>query len=135
MSTPHLRKAMGLRDLVLFYLVTALSLRWIATAAAAGPSSIIIWIAGCLTYFVPLTLCVLGVSSRYPEEGGMYVWSKKAFGECADVMTGWMYGTANLPYYPGLLYFAAGNALFVGGDRWQHLSNNSLYFIVFGLAG
>ena len=119
----------------MFYLVTALSLRWIATAAAAGPSSIVIWIAGCVAYFVPLTFCVLELSSRYPEEGGMYLWSKKAFGEFAGFMTGWMYWTANLPYYPGLLYFAAGNALFIGGDRWQRLSTNSLYFIVVALGG
>src|SRR5712691_8317353 len=135
MSTARLRKAMGFRDLVLFYLVTALSLRWIATAAAAGPSSIVIWIAGCLAYFVPLTLCVLELSSRYPQEGGMYLWSKKAFGEFAGFMTGWMYWTANLPYYPGVLYFAAGNALFIGGDRWQHLSNSSSYFIITALLG
>jgi amino acid transporter len=126
---------MGLQDLVMFYLVTALSLRWIATAAAAGPSSIVIWIAGCVAYFVPLTFCVLELSSRYPEEGGMYLWSKKAFGEFAGFMTGWMYWTANLPYYPGLLYFAAGNALFIGGDRWQRLSTNSFYFIVVALGG
>ena len=133
----HLRKAMGLGDLVLFYVVTALSLRWIAAAAAAGPSSIVIWIVGCVTYFVPLTFCVLELSSRYPEEGGIYLWSKKAFGEFAGFMTGWMYWTANLPYYPGVLYFAAGNALFIGGDRWQHFSNSSLFFILtatFGLA-
>src|SRR5882762_9339526 len=135
MSNSDLRKAMGFGDLVLFYLVTALSLRWIATAAAAGPSSIFIWILGCLTYFVPLTFCVLELSSRYPDEGGMYVWSKEAFGEFAGFMTGWMYWTANLPYYPGVLYFAAGNALFIGGDRWQYLSNSSTYFIVMAVAG
>src|SRR5215467_4428502 len=135
MSNVHLRKAMGFGDLVLFYLVTALSLRWIATAAAAGPSSIIIWIVGCITYFVPLTFCVLELSSRYPDEGGMYLWSKEAFGEFAGFMTGWMYWTANLPYYPGLLYFAAGTALFMGGERWQHLSNSSTYFIAISAAG
>ena len=131
----HLRKAMGLGDLVLFYVVTALSLRWIAAAAAAGPSSIVIWIVGCVTYFVPLTFCVLELSSRYPEEGGIYLWSKRAFGEFAGFMTGWMYWTANLPYYPGVLYFAAGNALFIGGDRWQHLSNSSLFFILTAAIG
>jgi len=135
MANPRLKRAMGLQDLVMFYLVTALSLRWIATAAAAGPSSIVIWIAGCVAYFVPLTFCVLELSSRYPEEGGMYVWSKKAFGDFAGFMTGWMYWTANLPYYPGLLYFAAGNALFIGGDRWQHLSTSSFYFIAVALGG
>lgn len=126
---------MGLGDLVLFYLVTALSLRWIATAAASGPSSIFIWILGCLGYFIPLVFCVLELSSRMPDEGGIYVWTKHAFGEFPGFMTGWMYWTANLPYYPGLLYFAAGNALFVGGERWQYLSTNSLYFIVVALAG
>jgi amino acid transporter len=135
MNDGHLRKAMGFGDLVLFYLVTALSLRWIATAAAAGPTSIVIWIVGCVTYFVPLTFCVLELSSRYPEEGGMYLWSKEAFGEFAGFMTGWMYWTANLPYYPGLLYFAAGTALFIGGDRWQHLSNSSTYFIIIATLG
>src|SRR5205085_11076527 len=135
MSNAYLRKAMGFGDLVLFYLVTALSLRWIATAAAAGPSSIFIWILGCLTYFVPLTFCVLELSSRYPDEGGMYVWSKEAFGEFAGFMTGWMYWTANLPYFPGVLYFAAGNALFMGGARWQQLSTNRTYFITASLAG
>ena len=135
MNTPQLKKAMGFGDLVLFYLVTALSLRWIATAAAGGPSSLVIWILGCLLYFVPLTFCVLELSSRYPEEGGMYIWSKNAFGEFAGFMTGWMYWTANLPYYPAVLYFAAGNALFVAGGRWQHLADSSTYFIVAALAG
>src|SRR5262245_38717255 len=135
MSSGQLRKAMGFGDLVLFYLVTALSLRWIATAAASGPSSLFIWVLGCIGYFIPLVFCVLELSSRMPDEGGIYVWTKHAFGEFAGFMTGWMYWTANLPYYPGLLYFAAGNALFVGGDRWQSLSNNSVYFILVASAG
>ena len=78
---------------------------------------------------------MLELSSRYPEEGGIYLWSKKAFGEFAGFMTGWMYWTANLPYYPGVLYFAAGNALFIGGDRWQHLSNSSFFFILTATIG
>lgn len=135
MSTQELRKAMGFGDLLMFYLVTALSIRWIATAAAAGPSSIVIWIAACLMFFIPLVFCVLELSSRYPQEGGMYVWSKKAFGESAGFMTGWLYWACNLPYYPALLYFGAANALFIGGDRWQFLSTNSAYFIVVALAG
>ncbi len=126
---------MGLGDLILFYLVTALSLRWIATAAASGPSSLFIWILGCVGYFIPLVFCVLELSSRMPDEGGIYVWTKHAFGEFSGFMTGWMYWTANLPYYPGLLYFAAGNVLFAGGDRWQRLSTNSVYFIVFSVVG
>lgn len=39
------KRAMGAVDLVLFYVVTGVSLRWIATAASAGPSAVIIWFA------------------------------------------------------------------------------------------
>src|SRR6266481_511808 len=126
---------MGFRDLLLLYVVAALSIRWIATAAAAGPSSILMWVVGCVTYFVPLLFTVLELSSRYPEEGGMYVWSKRAFGPFAGFMTGWTYWGSNLPYFPGLLYFAAANALFIGGPAWQAWSSNSIYFIVVATAG
>ena len=34
------RRVMGFRDLLLFYIVTGISLRWIATAATAGASAI-----------------------------------------------------------------------------------------------
>src|SRR6476661_3904756 len=130
-----LRRVLGFRDLVLFYLVTGFSLRWIATAAAAGPSALVIWVVAALGFFVPLVLCVLELSSRYPQEGGIYIWSKQAFGPFAAFMTGWTYWGSNLPYFPGLLYFAAANALFVGGPSWQSLSTNSTYFIAVATIG
>src|SRR6266508_1081788 len=130
-----LRRALGFRDLFLFYLATGFSLRWIATAAAAGPSALVIWIIAALGLFVPLVFTVLELSSRYPEEGGIYVWSKRAFGPFAAFITGWSYWGSNLPYFPGLLYFAAANALFIGGLSWQSLSSNSAYFIAVAMTG
>jgi len=56
---PELRRTLGFRDLVLFYLATTLSLRWIATAAAAGPSALIIWVFAALGLFVPLVFTVM----------------------------------------------------------------------------
>jgi len=129
MSPVQLRRVLTMRDLVLYYSVTGFSLRWIATAAAAGPSALIIWVVAALGFFVPLVFSTLELSSRYPEEGGIYVWSKRAFGPFAAFITGWTYWGSNLPYFPGLLYFAAANALFMGGPGWQSLSSNSVYFI------
>lgn len=126
---------MGFRDLVLFYVASGFSLRWIATAAAAGPSSIIIWILACLCFYLPLVAGVLELSSRYPQEGGIYIWSKKAFGDFSGFMTGWTYWGSNLPYFPALLYFGAANALYIGGPKWQGLSNSPAYFIIFALTG
>ena len=131
----QLRRVLTFRDLLLFYIVTSLSLRWIATAAAAGPSALVIWIIAALGLYVPLVFTTLELSSRYPEEGGVYVWSKRAFGPFAGFITGWTYWGSNLPYFPGLLYFAAANALFIGGASWQSLTSNSAYFIVFAMMG
>ena len=107
------KRVMGFRDLLLFYVVTGISLRWIATAAAAGPSSIVIWIGAWLFFYIPLAFSVVELSSRYPDEGGLYVWSKKAFGDFSGFMSAWAYWTSNLPYFPAVLYFAASNILFM----------------------
>jgi amino acid transporter len=135
MERPGLRRVLTFRDLFLFYIVTGFSLRWIATAAVAGPSALVIWVIAALGLFVPLVFTVLELSSRYPEEGGIYVWSKRAFGPFAAFITGWTYWGSNLPYLPGVLYFAAANALFIGGPSWQTLSSNSTYFIAVAMAG
>jgi amino acid transporter len=127
------KRVLGFRDLVLFYVVTGISLRWIATAAAAGPSSIIIWIGAWLCFYTPLALSVLELSSRYPSEGGLYVWSKRAFGDFSGFMSAWTYWTSNLPYFPAVLYFAASNVLFMRQTAWEHLSNNASFYIVFSL--
>ena len=132
-NRPH--RAMGFRDLVLFYIVTGISLRWIATAATVGASAVIIWLIAWCAFYLPLALSVMELSSRYPQEGGMYVWAKRAFGEFPGFMTGWTYWASNLPYYPAVLYFAASNALYIGPASWQSLANNKTYFLLFALLG
>ena len=132
---PQPKRALGLRDLVLFYVVASLSLRWIPLAAAAGPSSLVIWAIGLVAIFLPLALCVMELSSRYPEEGGMYVWSKHAFGDFSGFITGWSYWMSNLPFFPSVLYFAASNALYVGGNKWQGLQGSAAFFVIFSFAG
>jgi amino acid transporter len=131
----HPKRVLGFRDLVMFYVVTTLSLRWIPVAASVGPSSIVIWIVGLLTIFIPLALCVMELSSRYPQEGGLYLWTKCAFGDFPAFLTGWIYWTSNLPYFPAVLYFAASNALYVGGTRWNAWQVSPAYFIGFSFFG
>jgi amino acid transporter len=127
------RRILGFRDLVFFYVVTGISLRWIATAAAAGPSAIAVWIGAWLIFYTPLALSVIELSSRYPNEGGLYVWSKRAFGDFAGFMSAWTYWTCNLPYFPAVLYFAAGNALFIFPRSAMHLSTDARYYIIFSV--
>src|SRR5215470_8760285 len=131
----QLRRALGFRDLVLFYIVTTWSLRWIALAAGAGPSSLVLWVLAAAFLFVPLVFTTLELSSRYPDEGGLYVWSKQAFGPFAGFLTGWMYWVTNLPYFPTLLLFAGANALYAAGPAAKSLATNQTYFTIVSVVG
>jgi glutamate:GABA antiporter len=130
MATEKLKRALGFRDVFLFYIVSGLSLRWIATAAVLGPSSITIWVFAFVGFFLPLAVSVLDLSSRYPQEGGLYVWTREAYGEFAGFMAAWSYWMSNLPYFGSVLYFAASSLLFAGAHG-KHLENANLYYLLF----
>ncbi len=126
---------MGMRDLVMFCIVTGISVRWIGTAAAAGPSAITIWLGAFVLFYLPLLAAVLELSSRFAEgDGGIYDWSRRALGDWAGFMTGWTYWTSNLPYYPSILLFAAGAAAYLISADAVALAANPAYIIGFSLA-
>ena len=127
-----LKRELGFTDLTLFYIAGALSLRWIATAAAAGPSTILIWIFACLFFFLPLAASVLELSSRYPQEGGIYIWTQRAFGDFSGFLAAWTYWMSNLPYFPAVLLFGAGSLLFAF-PQGQRLVSSSSYYLAFTL--
>ena len=130
MASAKLKRALGFRDLILFYVASGLSLRWIATAAAAGPSAITIWLTALVGFFVPLAVCVLDLSSRYPAEGGLYVWTREAFGPFSAFISAWTYWMSNLPYFPSILFFAAGSLVY-GNETMSKAADSPMYFLVF----
>jgi amino acid transporter len=130
MPTEKLKRALGVRDVFLFYIVSSLSLRWIASAAAAGQSAITIWVLGFCGFFLPLAGCVLELSSRYPQEGGLYIWTREAYGDFAGFMAAWTYWMSNLPYFGAVLYFAASSLLFAT-PHGAHLADANAYFLIF----
>ena len=133
MSDPKLKRALGLTDVTLYFVTACSSLQWVATAAASGPSALTVWLLGALTMFLPLSVCTVWLAARHPDEGGLYVWSGRAFGPFAAFLTGWTYYTANLPYLAGMLYFAASNALWVSGGGHHALDGSPAWFISFAL--
>ena len=130
-QAPTLKRGIRFRDLVPFYVATVLSVRWTATAAAAGPSILVVWIGSVSCFFLPLAASVMELSSRYPEEGGIYVWTREAFGDFAGFICAWTYWMCNLPFFASVLYFGAGSALFAFGTRAQVLNANPLYYMTF----
>jgi len=126
---PALPRTMGLRDLVLFNIVAVLSLRWVATAAAAGPSSVSLWILAALFFFIPQGLAVSHLAGRYPNEGGIYYWTKREFGEAHGFMCGWCYWVNNILYYPNLLMSTAVVGTYVIGRGGSGMESDWSYVL------
>lgn len=125
---------MGLWDLVLFNLTAIVALRWLATAARTGPSSLTLWALAGLLFFLPQGIAVLCLSSLYPEEGGIYRWTRRAFGDFHGFFCGWCYWVSNLVYYPSLLLFAGGTAAYVLGPDYVWLGERHWFTAPLALA-
>src|SRR5580658_5343540 len=102
-TEPQLRRELGLRDLVLFNIAAVISIRWLAAAAHTGPVSITLWLLAGAFFFVPSALAVATLSAKFPQEGGIYVWTKQGFGDWHGFLCGWCYWHSNLFYFPNLL--------------------------------
>ncbi len=124
-ATP--RRELRLRDLVFFNVCAIASLRWIASAAHAGPGSLILWGIAALFFFLPSAVVVARLSERFPEEGGMYVWTKQAFGDQHAFLCAWFYYISNVLYFPSLLLAGVTMAAYALGDAGPRLAENRAY--------
>ena len=126
----QLCREMGFWDVLLFNIATVLGPRWIAAAAHNGTSSISLWVLAAVLFFVPMALVINELSSRFPEEGGLYVWSKEAFGDFHGFVAGWTYWIYTIFYFPGLLLASVSMSAYVLGGKGAELAQNRTYLLV-----
>lgn len=124
-----LERSLTLRDLVLFHVVAVLGLRWVATAAKTGPSAVTLWLLAAFFFFIPQGLAVVAMSSRFPEEGGVYAWTRRTLGEGHGFLCGWCYWINNVLYYPNLLISTAVIGTFAIGRGDSGLASSWLYVL------
>src|SRR5580700_2741909 len=130
----QLRKAMGFWDVLLFNIATVLGPRWIAAAGHNGTSSISLWVLAALFFFVPGALVINELSSRFPQEGGLYVWAKEAFGPFHGFVAGWTYWIYTVFYFPGLLLASASMSAYVFGGRGAALAQDRTFLLWVSMA-
>jgi amino acid transporter len=128
-------------DLTLYAVAMGFSIRWLSYAAAAGPASLPMWLAAVAGFMIPLVAATAEMVGRFPGEGGLYGWARETLGPFAGFITGWLYWTANLPFFSGLLYFilnTLGAALGPGAvralaDPWLFASLASAIAVLVGV--
>lgn len=104
------RKAIRLRHAVALYASSVfgsgiLILPGLA-AQIAGPASIIAWIALSAASY-PMAFTFAYLSSRKPESGGIYTFSREAFGRRTAVVTGWLFALWVITGAPAVTLIAA----------------------------
>ncbi|HKF39500.1 MAG TPA: APC family permease [Candidatus Acidoferrum sp.] len=130
----QLRKTMGFWDVLLFNIATVLGPRWIAAAGHNGTSSISLWGIAAVFFFVPGAFVINELSSRFPDEGGLYVWAKEAFGDFHGFVAGWTYWIYTVFYFPGLLLASASMSAYVLGEKGATLSQDRTFLLVVSIA-
>jgi amino acid transporter len=130
----QLRKEMGFWDVLLFNIVTVLGPRWIAAAGHNGTSSISLWVIAALFFFVPGAFVINELSSRFPDEGGLYIWAKEAFGDFHGFVAGWTYWIYTVFYFPGLLLASASMSAYVIGEKGAPLAGDRTFLLAVSLA-
>ena len=124
----------GLSRPVLFYVITGISLRWIATAAAAGPSSIVDMgrAPGCVSTRRWRFRC-WSFPRAIPTKAGF---TSGASARSATSPASWrrgLTGPATCPTSLPCSISPPATCSSCGRRTWQHLSGNATFYIVFSL--
>ncbi len=127
-SAPHLKRALGVRDLTFLYVVAVANLNVVPVIAANGATTVWLWVAALALFFLPQGIAVIELSNRFPQEGGIYVWSKEMFGDFHGFLCGWCYWTNNMFFIPTLLFYLVGIVTYTGGRYAHGFSESAVFF-------
>ena len=90
-EAPRLRRELGRLDAICLLVTAIVAIDLIGAVANGGPQSLT-WLAVVAAlFFVPAGLVVSELGSAFPDEGGAYVWARRAFGRTVGAVTAWFY--------------------------------------------
>lgn len=84
-------KKVNLFKMVTFTVCGIVVLDTFVAPAAMGVSSITLWLLTAVLFFIPYGLINAELGAAYPDDGGIYAWVKRAFGEFQASLVAWFY--------------------------------------------
>ncbi|MCX5773445.1 MAG: APC family permease [Fusobacteria bacterium] len=107
------------------------SIRNLPGSATLGSQAIFFFLIAAILFFIPVGLVCAELTTMFPEQGGVYLWGKKAFGENFGFIALWYQFAENLVFYPTLLIFILATLFYPFS---QHASNDpKLMFIAINI--
>jgi amino acid transporter len=120
-------------DVVGFTMLAVVAIRLVPIAAASGPSVVLLWILAALAFFAPVAITTVILTRDYPGTGGIYTWSKIAFGDLHGFIAAWTYWSSALVFFPSVLIFSSSQSAFILPGS-QHLAENQTYLTCVSIA-
>ncbi len=94
--------------MTLFTVCAIVVMDTLAPSAAIGAPSISWWLITLVLFFIPYGLITAELGTTYPEEGGLYIWVRNAFGEKWAARTTWLYWINVALWMPSVYVLFAG---------------------------
>lgn len=88
----NLKRVLGLRDLIPMQILIVIGPSWTGTAAHQSGTQITFWLLSACLLFLPVAAVVQYCVRIWPLEGGVYQWTKHAFGPFAGFLSAWNLG-------------------------------------------
>jgi amino acid transporter len=105
---PQYKKVLGALDTFLFTICALLFVDTVAPMASMGPTAITWFVILVILFFIPYGLITAELGSTYPEQGGIYAWVKRAFGNKWGARTSWLYWVNMALWVPSSYIFLSG---------------------------
>jgi glutamate:GABA antiporter len=101
-------RVMGLRDVTLFTIAAMLVIDQLTASASIGPSVVGWWLLTFAVFLVPSAFITAELGTAYPDQGGLYVWIKRAFGPAWAARTTYWYWVNVALWMPAVFLLFAG---------------------------
>ncbi|CAM5277903.1 APC family permease [Streptomyces griseorubiginosus] len=122
-----LRKHFGRFDILFFLLCTIVGVDTIGTVASKGAEAFTWLIVLALVFFVPSALLTAELGAAFPDEGGPYIWTSRAFGRLAGAVNNFLYWITNPVWLGGTLSVSAVTAYTTFFNDGKDLSTPAFY--------
>lgn len=100
-------RSLSVTRLAMINLAAIVSIKNLPIIAEYSLSSVFLLALAALVFFLPVALVSAELASAYPENGGVMVWAKRAFGPRIGFLAIWLLWIENAIWYPTILSFIA----------------------------
>ncbi|MER5787681.1 APC family permease [Streptomyces sp. NPDC001980] len=122
-----LRKHFGRFDILFFLLCTIVGVDTIGAVAKNGAEAFTWLIVLAVVFFVPSALLIAELGAAFPDEGGPYIWTSRAFGRLAGAVNNFLYWITNPVWLGGTLAVSAVTAYTTFFNDGKDLSTPAFY--------